>query len=33
VVAVHGEEITAYDLDRDSLATIGRRPLALAAKA
>jgi hypothetical protein len=30
---MHGEEITAYDLDRDSLAAIGRRLMALAAQA
>jgi hypothetical protein len=32
VVRVHGEEVTAYDLDGDQLATIGRRLLTLARK-
>jgi hypothetical protein len=32
VVRVHGEEVTAYDLDGDHLATIGRRLLTLARK-
>jgi hypothetical protein len=30
VIRAHGEEVTAYDLDDDQLATIGRRLLALA---
>jgi len=29
---MHGEEVTAYDLDRDTLAMIGRRLLSLAAR-
>jgi hypothetical protein len=33
VVRVHGEEVTTYDLDRDNLATIGRRLMALAMRA
>jgi hypothetical protein len=33
VFQVHGEEITAYDLDGDRLATIGRRLLTLAKRA
>jgi hypothetical protein len=33
VVNVHGEELTAYDLDGDRLATIGRRLLTLARRA
>jgi hypothetical protein len=33
VVRVHGEEVTAYDLDGDQLASIGRRLLSLAGKA
>jgi hypothetical protein len=33
VTRMHGEEVTVYDLDRDSLATIGRRLLSLAARA
>jgi hypothetical protein len=32
IVRVHGEEVTAYDLDGDRLATIGRRLLTLAGK-
>jgi len=32
VVRVHGEEVTAYDLDGDQLASIGRRLLSLAGK-
>jgi hypothetical protein len=33
VVRVHGEEVTAYDLDDDQIATIGGRLLALATRA
>jgi len=33
VVRVHGEEVTAYDLDGEQLATIGRRLLTLASRA
>jgi hypothetical protein len=32
VVRVHGDEVTAYDLDGDQLASIGRRLLTLAAR-
>jgi len=33
VVRAHGEEITLYDLDRESLAAMGRRLLAIAERA
>jgi hypothetical protein len=33
VLRIAGEELTAYDLDRDTIATIGRRLLSLAARA